>query len=338
MNTHNEKQFNPKNERLKYKYLMYLMGPKRLDKKTWKKIMEHIRYYECLNDFEPLLPLTVEKIHNYVGRICNQGLSLSYIDQNLKALRDFYEWTTHQKAYTSGVDYNILPYFSLTNNQRKMARAPEYKESYEIDEILGVIRQMPAQTEIQQRNRALIALQALCGMRIAELASISLDNLKYNPTAKNWFVFVTLRNMRVKFAKTRHAYFMPWGSDITDIVLRWADKLRELGFKDESPLFPGIDNQFGKNLLLAPETKPNSIQDQTIRDIFKNTFKAAGLPVYRVHSFRHTIARWAELNGNPEFFNAVSQSLGHSSVQTTFYCYGTLPHSKIGQILATRPS
>lgn len=330
-------RFYPPNERIKYKYRMYLMGPKRYDKKTWSKVMEHIRCYETLNDFAALLPLSVEQIHNYIGKICNQGLSLSYIDQNLKTLRDFFEWLTHQNEYMKGVDYNILPYFSLTNNQRRMARAPAYQESYEIEDILRIIRQMPIDTEIQQRNRALITLQTLCGMRIEELASVALGNLKYDKLASNWFIYISPQNMRIKFAKTRCSYFMPWDDDIKDIVLRWAEKLRKIGFNDKSPLFPSIDNQFGKNMLLEQNTNPNFITAQTIRHIFKKVFSDAGITVYRVHSFRHTIARWAELNGTPEFFNAVSQSLGHSSVQTTFYCYGTMTPSKIGQTLSMLP-
>ena len=337
MNTQLKDKCNPQNERIKHKYRMYLMGPKRLDKKTWTKIMEHIRHYEELNDFEPLLPLTVDEIHNYVGKICAQDLSLSYIDQNLKVLRDFFEWITHQKRYATCVDYNILPYFSLTNNQRKMARAPTYQESYEIDDILPVIQQMPSRTDIQQRNRALVALQTLCGMRIEELATVLLGNLKFDKLANNWFIYITPRNMKVKFAKTRHAYFMPWGDDIKNIVVDWATKLRALGFDDKSPLFPVTSTSFGKQAKLDPTNSQNCIKSQTIRDIFKTAFLSAGLPVYRVHSFRHTIARWAETHGSPEFFNSVSQSLGHSSVQTTFYNYGTLPPSKIGKVLSVSP-
>ena len=61
----------------------------------------------------------------------------------------------------------------------------------------------------------------------------------------------------------------------------------------------------------------------TIRDIFKNAFTNAGYEYLRPHSFRHTIAKFAERQ-NPEFFNAVSQSLGHNSVNTTFQSYGIL--------------
>ena len=337
MNTSTKDKCNPQNERIKHKYRMYLMGPKHLDKKTWTKNMEHIRHYEEMNDFAPLLPLTVDQIHNYVGKICAQDLSLSYIDQNLKVMRDFFEWITHQKQYANGVDYNILPYFSLTNNQRKMARAPEYQECYEIDDILRVIKQMPTETDIQQRNRALIALQTICGMRIEELASVTLGNLKFDHMANNWFIYVTPRNMKVKFAKTRQAYFMPWDDDIKRIVIDWADKLRAMGFNDKSPLFPTTNNTFDQQPKLDPTENPTCIQASTIRTIFRTTFSSAGLPVYRVHSFRHTIARWAEIHGTPEFFNAVSQSLGHSSVQTTFYVYGKLPPSRIGKTLSISP-
>jgi len=60
-----------------------------------------------------------------------------------------------------------------------------------------------------------------------------------------------------------------------------------------------------------------------IREIFKKSFSNAGLEYIRSHSFRHTIARWAEKH-SPELLNAIRQKLGHKSIQTTLQSYGEI--------------
>jgi integrase/recombinase XerD len=161
-----------------------------------------------------------------------------------------------------------------------------------------------------------------------------LKNIKFDNIANNWFVYVSPKNMAVKFAKVRHAYFMSWSDDIRDNVLRWVKKLRELGWTDDAPVFPALYDDFGQSDLLQTVHTPTEIKSgTTIIKVFKDAFTGAGLPYYRPHSFRDTIAIWSELNGTPAFFNAVSQSLGHSSPKTTFSIYGKFPPARIGEIM-----
>ena len=41
-----------------------------------------------------------------------------------------------------------------------------------------------------------------------------MKNLKFDRDANNDFIFVSPKDMRVKFAKTRYAFFMPFAEDI----------------------------------------------------------------------------------------------------------------------------
>jgi integrase len=116
-------------------------------------------------------------------------------------------------------------------------------------------------------------------------------------------------------------------------VVNWKARLEKLGFMEKDHLFPQIPSHFDQHNMLAPDIQKTEIQSNTtIRTIFKRAFAAAGVRYLRPHSFRHTIVRWAETQ-TPEVFNAVRQSLGHSSVETTFNSYGMLPPTKIGQIM-----
>ena len=139
--------------------------------------------------------------------------------------------------------------------------------------------------------------------------------------------------MEVKFAKTRCAYFMPINKELENNVISWKKLLIEKGFKDKDPLFPAAEIKWNNNNEAQENIKGLEIKsNSTIINIFKTAFNNAGYDYLRPHSFRHTIARWAEKQ-TPQFFNAVRISLGHSSINTTFQSYATLTDTEVGNIL-----
>ena len=330
------KQFNPRNERVKYNYRIYLSKAKQRDPKTVMAILKHLHEYEEVNKFADFTNINENIIHNYVDALVTKNLSLSYVDHNLKTLKDFYTWLERQKGYKSKINYNHLAYFSLTKNQRKEARALEYQHSYKLDDIYRTIRSMPTNTLIERRNRAMMSLQCICGLRVSELRTVKIKNVIYNEDANGWMVFVSPKDMNVKFAKTRSAFFMPFAEDIKENVLNWRAELIKQGFSGKDPLFPAISNQFNQLNLLEQQLKKEEIKSNTtIGKIFRQNLEAQGFTYYRVHNFRHTIAKWGALQ-TPVIFNAVSQSLGHSDTKTTFKSYGALQPTDVGNILNSK--
>lgn len=192
---------------------------------------------------------------------------------------------------------------------------------------------MPVGTLIERRDRAMMSLQCLCGLRVSELRTVKIKNIIYNDDCNGWMIYVKSKDMNVKFAKTRHAFFMPFDEDIKENVLNWRSELVKLGFGDLDPLFPSIPNQFNQfNLLEQKPQKEEIKSNSAIGSIFKRALKSQGVAYHRVHKFRHMIVKWAGKQG-PEVFNAVSQSLGHSDVKTTFTSYGALHPTAVGNIL-----
>ncbi len=182
---------------------------------------------------------------------------------------------------------------------------------------------MPSNTQIEQRNKAIISLQALCGLRISELRTIKLKNIIEEE--KKYFIDVNPKNMSVKFAKQRNAYFLKLDKDIFENVLNWKKYLiNKHNFKKHDPLFPIIPKNFNQDSLLEEHLMHESIKSNTtIRNIFKKAFIKAGYEYLRPHSFKHTIVRYAETK-IPEFLNAIRRSLGHKSINTSFQSYGEL--------------
>ncbi len=321
MKRNHRDQYNPANERAKYKYRIHKKRVGRKDFKTIIADLKHIRDFEIFTGFKDFSTFNDTQADKYINDMFSRGLTLSYINDNLRALREFLSWLERQRGYRK-INYNHIEYLNLTNNQRMTAKATEYKKAYKYEEIFTTIRLMPAKTIIERRNKCMVSLQALCGLRISELRTVKMKSLICEDSV--WFIDVNPKYMEVKFAKQRQANFMQLPDDILQNVLRWRDFLISLDFKGIDPFFPQFESQFNQSNLLENKITHTGIKSNTtIRDVFKKSFEAAGYEYLRPHSFRHTMVRFAEKQ-TPEFMNAVRQSLGHSSIDTSFSSYGQL--------------
>ena len=297
-------QFNPVNERVKYKYRIHIKRALQKDEKTLFKTFNK------------------DTANKYIDDMFNKKLSLSYINDNIRYLKEFLRWLERQKGYRSKINYNDIDYLNISNNQKRTAKATEYKKAYTFSQILKTIRQMPNSTIIQQRNKAIISLNALCGLRISEIRTVKIKNLIQEEG--KYFIYVNPKDMVVKGAKLRNANFMNLPQDIIDNIINWKDYLLKQGFQNKDPLFPIIPSNFNQYNLLESNLKAQEIKSNTtIRNIFEKAFTTAGCEYINPHNFRHTIIRFAEKQ-TPEFLNAVRQSLGHKSINTTLQSYGEL--------------
>lgn len=322
MKSDQRERFNPASERIKYKYRVHIRRVKKKDEKTIIAILKHLRDYELFIGFANFASFNDAVADKYIESLFARDLSLSYINDNVRTLREFLAWLERQRGYRSKLNYNHIEYLNISDNQRRTARAAEYRKAYAFHQIIATVRKMPEGTITERRNKAMVSLQALCGLRVSEIRTMKLKNL-IEDNGK-YFVYVNPKDMAVKYAKTRHADFMQLPDDIKQNVLSWRDYLIARGFAPKDPFFPQINSAFNQRSLLESTISHSEIQSTTtIRGIFERAFKAAGHEYIRPHSFRHTIARAAE-RGSPEFFNAVRQALGHSSASTTFQSYGAL--------------
>jgi integrase len=322
----NDKQkhrYNSNNERMKYKYRIYTKRALKKDAKTIDAIMPHIREYELFVDFRGFDTFNNAVANKYIDHLFNRKVKLSYIGSNIRALKDFFTWLIHQIGYKTKIDYNHIGYLSISNNQRREAKAQSYQKTYNYPEIITVIRAMPNKTEKDKRDKAIVSLQALCTLRVSELRTVNIKNLIEEDGL--YFVDVNPKDMSVKFAKTRVVNFIELPNDIFANVIEWRDYLINIKkFKDNDPLFPIIDNRFNQeNMLDQLMTNKPIKSDTTMRNVFKHAFECAGMKYINPHSFRKTLARYAQKQ-SPEFLNAVRQNLGHSSIDTTLSSYGQL--------------
>ncbi len=189
------------------------------------------------------------------------------------------------------------------------------------------------ETEIDRRNRALIAFTLLTGARDSAIASFKLKHLDMIAGS----VHQDAREVKTKFSKTFTTFFFPVGDEVREIVADWVKHLREvLLWGNDDPLFPatriavGVSHQFE----VVGLERNHWSSASPIRSIFKDAFAGAGLPYFNPHSFRHTLARLGEtVCQTPEQFKAWSQNLGHEGVLTTFYSYGDVSLRRQGELI-----
>ena len=78
---------------------------------------------------------------------------------------------------------------------------------------------MPTETDIQKRDRAIIAFTLLTGARVDAIASLSIKHVDLQACT----VFQDARDVRTKNRKTFTTWFFPVGDDIEAIVREWIE-------------------------------------------------------------------------------------------------------------------
>jgi integrase len=193
---------------------------------------------------------------------------------------------------------------------------------------------MPVAAAIERRNRAIIAFMILTGARDGAVASMKLKHVDLDQD----LVEHDAREVRTKFSKSFPTYFFPVGDDIRGVVADWVAFLRtEMLFGFDDPLFPATQVVVGDNGRFKTEGLDRKSWSNAgpIRKVFKEAFKAAGLPPFNPHSLRKTLAQLGQKRCRTiEHMKAWSQNLGHEELMTTFASYGNLGRSQQAEIMA----
>ena len=260
-------------------------------------------------------------------------LSKATLHSTLAHLKRFFRWLAGQPGYRSRLRYSDAEYFNLSDKEARVATARREKQFPTMEQVLHVIARMPEESAIERRNRAVMAFALLTGARDSAIASLRLKHIDLDAGS----VYQDARDVKTKFSKTFITYFFPVGEEVRDIVADWVTYLRDVElWGNDAPLFPATK----VSLDAVRRFEANGLKREhwsgaaPIRAIFRDAFKAAGLPYFNPHSLRNTLAHLGEIVcQTPEQFKAWSQNLGHERVLTTFYSYGQVGTDRQGEII-----
>ncbi len=202
-----------------------------------------------------------------------------------------------------------------------------------LEQVKYVINSMPAKSELERRNRALIAFTLLSGARDRAVASLKLKHLDLIANCVNQ----DAREVRTKRSKSFITYFFRVGDEVLSVVVEWVSYLREDKlWGNDDPLFPATLVELGQNRQFEASglARRHWNNASPIRKIFRDAFTNAGLPYFNPHSFRNTLVQLGEkICKTPEEFKAWSQNLGHEKALTTFLSYGEVASERQGEIM-----
>jgi integrase len=331
---------NPTNERIKRFYFAYLKEAKRNGEQSVDAAAKALNRFEVYTRFRDFKVFHREQAIAFKKHLADQRngrtkdpLSKATLHSTLAALKTFFLWLAGQPGYKSRLTYSDADYFNISSKEMAVAKAVREQRVPTIEQIKHVLAAVPTGTDVERRNRAVIAFTLLTGARDSAIASLRLKHVDLDAGR----VIQDAREVRTKFSKTFDTYFFPLGDDVRALVGEWVGYLRtEMLWGLDDPLFPATKVELGSagHFEVSGLARRQWRNAASIRTIFRAAFVAAGLPYFNPHSFRKTLAQLGQDRCNtPEAFKAGSQNLGHDSVLTTFASYAQVPSQRQAEII-----
>lgn len=332
---------NPKNERIKRDYLIYLAEAQGRSRATQDQAMAAIAAFEASTGHKDFALFHIEQARASKRQLSElrhpetkAPLATATIHARLMAVKAFFHWLVGRQGYRR-LTYGDVEYFNPSTKDARIATAKRERPAPSIAMVLRVVGGMPAETDIQKRDRALVAFALVSGARDNAIASFRLKHV--DPAART-VAHEPRDGVRTKFSKTYTTWFFPVGGDFEAIIGDWVAHLQTgLLFGPDDPLFPATEMGIGPDGGFRPTglSRQGWSSAEPIRRIFRQAFATAGLPYYNPHSFRKTLVAYQhEVCATLEQHKAWSQNLGHEKLDTTFTYYGEVPGRRQAEIFA----
>ena len=160
----------PNNERIKRRYLAYLKEAKRYSEATIDAVAKALSRFEKYTKFRDFKMFYVEQAIAFKRRLAEQEsevtgekLSKATLHSTLGHLKGFFQWLAGQPGFKSRLRYSDADYFNLSNKDSRIATARREGKFPTLEQIKHVVATMPSTSEIERRNRALVAFTLLTG-------------------------------------------------------------------------------------------------------------------------------------------------------------------------------
>src|SRR5271170_7418626 len=230
------------NERIKRQYFAFLKEAKRHSEPTVDAAAKALHRFEEYTKYKDFKAFHTEQaiafkrhLAEQKGEQSGEKLSKATLYATLTQLKRFFQWLAWQPGYKSRFQYSDAEYFNLSEKDTRIATAQREQKAPTLEQTKHVIHAMPANTEIDRRNRALIAFTLLTGARDSAIASMKLKHVDLIALC----VHQDARDVKTKFSKTFTTYFFPVGDEALRIVEAWVSYLREEKiWGNDDPLFP----------------------------------------------------------------------------------------------------
>lgn len=332
-----------KNEKVKRKYLHWLVGAKGYSPKTITTIEKAMWKYEEFTKNDDYAHFTVKQaekfkvfLANNINKKSKKTLGNTSQYHHLRHVRGFFIWLAGQAGYKSKISLDNVAYLQLSKKDSRLATASKAQQYPTLQQIQTLCA-FEVKDEIDMRDRAMIAFAALSGMRDRAISTLPLGCFD----AKKLVVDQNPnKGVETKFNKTILTTLFSVDQTLIKYVTDWYYYLiNEKKFGISDPFFPatkvGIVDKNHHSFEAKGVSKSFWADAGPMRKIFRERSQATGMTYFSPHKFRHFVANEAQKHiTSIEQLKAVSQNLGHENIGTTFYGYGNMPDQAVNKLVS----
>jgi site-specific recombinase XerD len=330
---------NPDNERLKRRYFDDLKESEGRSSVTIDHAARALAEYERFTDWKDFKRFTRKDAIAYRrsllaggGRRAAQLSSRATIHSKLLRLAKFFRWLAREPGYKTRIRPADVECFSLSLRDQLIARQRTKEQpTPSLEQVLAAIRALPAETDVQLRDRALMACLLLTACRVKAMTTLKLRHLRRDRLG----IDLDALDVHTKLGKSFTTFFVPVADDVKDMLLDYVDHLRfKRGWTDANPLFPKSELAIPHGSSVSGLSRDHWRDTEAARRVCRRAFAAAALPYYSPQAIRRTVVRLGEQRcRTAEEFKAWSQNVGHEDTLTSFRNYGEVPLQRQAELI-----
>lgn len=326
-----KKKVKLKNAKIKLSYVIYLREARGLSIKTIHSKERIIAEFERIikgRDFAIFQDKIANRYKKYLNNYERKGkhLTKKTVLNKLTTISDFYKWLIDQPGYKRRINKSHIDFLKLDLGTMNAIRtAQQFQKIPDLDYVTKLVGSIETKSDVDLRDRALIAFALLSGLRADSMTSVKIEDFDIE---KLTVTLNPLKGAKTKFSKAFVVRLLVFDKKLLGPIIEWHSYLTKFKkFGPLDPLFPMTDMQNlpGTNTLSSFKVKPEFWKlPGSINKIIKDRSEKAGLSYYRPHLFRclHSTLALGLARGTRELI-AISRNLGHDSIKTTigFYDY-----------------
>ncbi|MFK7792608.1 MAG: tyrosine-type recombinase/integrase [Devosiaceae bacterium] len=321
---------NEKNERLKRRFMEYRKFARRLSDKTLDREIATLERFDVWNGRKDFAKFHIEWAMGFRGYLeqtkgaNGNPLGKSSMRAIMATLREFVLWLSQQDGFRSKIRASDAEYFNLSRRDEAEARAAPARAAPSVKQAKRALELMPSDTPRAMRDRAIVALLCLTGIRVAALISLRIKHIDLLEKS----VTQNPREVATKFGKNIDTFFAKGFEEAEAALTAWIAHLDDVAlYGPDDPLFPvtALVTKSNQGFAANGFERRHWKSTEPVRKIVNTAFAAASLPTFGPHAFRHMLARHAAKNSaSIAELVATSQNLGHTDVLTTLRSYGQI--------------
>lgn len=280
-------------------FIDYLKNEKELSSNTlesYNRDIVQFNGYVNRNNIEEITEVNKTLIITYLIHLQKKGKATSTISRNLASLRSFYQYLLNEGLITKDPTINL-------QSPKQEKKLPNILTTREVEILLN---QPDVKNPKGVRDKAMLELLYAAGIRVSELISLSLDDIRLD------------MGYIICSRDSSNERVIPIGKIAIDMLNLYLKEYRHLFIRDYNEISLFV-NHHG-----------NRLTRQGFWKIIKSYTKKANInKKITPHTLRHSFA--AHLIQNGADLKSVQEMLGHSDISTT-QIYTQITNSKIKEV------